>query len=86
MDLKDRVAVVTGAASGISRAMAAALEAAGAQVWLGGIDGEGADRAAGEMRAQGISARARRLDVTDPAEVRAFMSGVVQESGPGAET
>ena len=81
MDPKDCVAVVTGAASGISRAMAAALGAAGARVWLGDIDVGGADRAADELRAQGVSAQARRLDVTDPAEVQAFMAGVAQESG-----
>jgi len=81
VDLKDRIAVVTGAASGISRAMAAALGAAGAQVWLADIDAEGADRAAAELREKGVSARARRLDVTDPSEAQAFMAGVERESG-----
>ena len=41
-----RIAIITGAASGIGRALAGALAARGDTVVLADIDGDGADRAA----------------------------------------
>jgi 2-hydroxycyclohexanecarboxyl-CoA dehydrogenase len=51
---------VTGGASGIGAATAARLAAEGAEVWVGDIDTEGAERIAGE-----IAGHAIELDVTD---------------------
>jgi 2-hydroxycyclohexanecarboxyl-CoA dehydrogenase len=51
--------LVTGGASGIGAAIAARLAAEGAEVWVGDIDVEGAERVAGE-----IAGHARDLDVT----------------------
>jgi 2-hydroxycyclohexanecarboxyl-CoA dehydrogenase len=58
--LEGRKALVTGGASGIGAAIAARLAAEGAEVWVGDIDVEGAEKVAGEVNGHGI-----RLDVTD---------------------
>jgi 2-hydroxycyclohexanecarboxyl-CoA dehydrogenase len=60
MRLEGRKAMVTGGASGIGAAIAARLAAEGAEVWVGDIDTDGAERVAGE-----IAGHAVRLDVTD---------------------
>ena len=64
MKLKDRTAVVTGAASGIGRATAETLAAEGAYVFLGDIDEEKGRAAAAELSARGLGAEFVRLDVT----------------------
>jgi len=64
--LEGRVALVTGAARGIGRAIADRLTAEGAAVWYTDIDGDEAASAAGEA---GSPAVARALDITDRAAV-----------------
>lgn len=59
MRLEGRKALVTGGAKGIGAATAARLAAEGAEVWVGDVDTEGAERVAGE-----IGGRALELDVT----------------------
>jgi len=51
--LDDRVAVVTGGASGIGRATAEVLAAAGARVVIGDVDEAGANEAAEAIRKAG---------------------------------
>jgi 3-hydroxybutyrate dehydrogenase len=60
LDLSGRTALVTGAASGIGRACAARLAAAGARVLVVDVDEAGARRAADE-----IGGQPRRIDLTD---------------------
>lgn len=60
-----RVALVTGGANGIGRALCAALVGAGAQVWLTDRDG-----AAAQAAAAALGARPLTLDVTDRAAWR----------------
>jgi len=74
--LGGRVAVVTGAGSGIGRATAAVLAGAGATVVCADIDG-----AAAEATAGGIDGQARRVDVTRKAEVDELVKGTVAEHG-----
>jgi 2-hydroxycyclohexanecarboxyl-CoA dehydrogenase len=66
MRLEGRKALVTGGASGIGAAIAARLAAEGAEVWVGDIDVEGAERVAGE-----VAGHFAELDVTDLDSARA---------------
>ena len=66
------VAVVTGASSGIGAATAAQLAGAGYHVILAARRADRLDEAAARARAQGGSAEAQILDVTDVAAVDAF--------------
>lgn len=68
MDLRDQVAVVTGAASGLGKATAAALAGAGARVALLDLDGEAVARAAAEVG----GGRGFALDVADAAAAEAL--------------
>jgi 2-hydroxycyclohexanecarboxyl-CoA dehydrogenase len=68
--LGDRCIVVTGAASGIGRAIAARLAAEGARVGVWDINADAAERAANDIRASGGRADACAVDITDHARVR----------------
>ena len=59
MTMKDKIAVVTGAASGIGRATARALAAAGAQVVVADIDPANGEAAAAALRQAGLPRKAR---------------------------
>lgn len=72
MQLQGKVAVVTGAASGIGRATAEKLAAAGAHVLLGDIAAEAGEAVATRAREKGQRADFFRLDVTDPDSIEAF--------------
>ena len=60
LDLSGRTALVTGGASGIGRACAERLAAAGARVLVVDLDGEGAERVAAE-----VNGEAQRVDLSD---------------------
>jgi NAD(P)-dependent dehydrogenase (short-subunit alcohol dehydrogenase family) len=62
--LQDHIAVVTGAASGIGRAIATGFAREGARVVLLDINGKAAGDAAGEIRSAGGKAESFALDVT----------------------
>lgn len=66
--LTGKAVLVTGAASGIGRAAARLLAAAGAAVALLDQDGPGLAAAQAEVRALGGRGLTRTVDVTDPAE------------------
>jgi 2-hydroxycyclohexanecarboxyl-CoA dehydrogenase len=72
MQLQGKTAVVTGAASGIGRATAEKLAAAGAHVLLGDIALEAGEAVAARARERGHRADFFRLDVTDPDSIEAF--------------
>ena len=82
MSLQDKVAVVTGAASGIGRATASALAAEGARVVVADVDRAKGEAAAAELRAEGRRADYVHVDMTDPASIDAFAAEVQQRFGP----
>ncbi|MGE5117171.1 MAG: SDR family NAD(P)-dependent oxidoreductase [Betaproteobacteria bacterium] len=82
MSLQDKVAVVTGAASGIGRATAAALATEGARVVVADIDRTKGEATAAELRAAGRRAEYMHIDMTDPASIDAFAAEVQQRFGP----
>jgi NAD(P)-dependent dehydrogenase (short-subunit alcohol dehydrogenase family) len=67
-------ALVTGASKGIGRAGAVALAAAGAEVVLAARSLAEMEATVAELAAAGLSAKARALDVTDRAAVRALVA------------
>jgi NAD(P)-dependent dehydrogenase (short-subunit alcohol dehydrogenase family) len=71
--LQDRVAVVTGAASGIGQASACAMAAAGARVVAGDIDLEGAQRTVERIRQAGGEATALPLDAMQDESIAALI-------------
>jgi NAD(P)-dependent dehydrogenase (short-subunit alcohol dehydrogenase family) len=77
-----KVAIVTGAASGIGRALSAALVARGASVVLADLDGKGARAAADELHA-GPPGRAsgEELDVRDSDAVRELVERTTTDHG-----
>ncbi|MGI5451741.1 SDR family NAD(P)-dependent oxidoreductase [Streptomyces sp. CA-249302] len=79
--LRDRVSMVTGAASGIGAACARLLAARGAPVLVTDLDEEGAAEVAAEITAAGGRARARRLDVTDPGAMEKAVSEATDLGG-----
>ncbi|MEU4564031.1 glucose 1-dehydrogenase [Actinoplanes sp. NPDC023936] len=76
-----KVAFVTGAAGGIGKATARAFAAAGATVVLADLDEAGAHAVAAQIRADGGTAMAFGLDVTDSDAVKAVLDQVVAVHG-----
>jgi len=77
-----RVAVVTGAASGMGRATAHLLADEGAAVAVIDRSSDGAEAVAGEISAAGGTASAWALDVADAAAVRGAIDEVTARLGP----
>jgi len=81
MSMKDKVAVVTGAASGIGRATAQALCEAGARVVVADIDTTNGEAAAAALREQGRDALFLSVDLTSEASIERFAQAVASQVG-----
>jgi len=79
--LDGKAAIVTGAASGIGRAIATTLGAAGAAVCVGDLDEEGSRRVAGEIERSGGRAIAVRADVSRADQVEALVRATAEAFG-----
>jgi 3-oxoacyl-[acyl-carrier protein] reductase len=82
VDLKDQVALVTGGAQGIGRAIVEQLAAAGAAVAILDIEQEPAQRAVDELGTGGARAIALAGDVADPKRMAAAAAEIQQKLGP----
>jgi len=78
---KDKIALVTGAASGIGRATAELLAAEGGQVVCTDVQAEQLDETVSTIEKAGGSAFAIRCDVTDPASAEAAIATCVEKNG-----
>ncbi len=81
MLLENRVAFVTGAASGIGAAGVQALAREGAHVVVTDRDGTGAEAVAQAIQQEGHKAEAQELDVTDSAALSAAIAGTAERHG-----
>jgi NAD(P)-dependent dehydrogenase (short-subunit alcohol dehydrogenase family) len=79
--LSGAVAVVTGAGTGLGRGIADELAKAGADVAVVEIDGESAERAARELEAHGVRARAYPTDVSRSDQVDAAFAQAARDLG-----
>jgi 3-hydroxybutyrate dehydrogenase len=81
MRLKDKTAIVTGAASGIGKAIALTYAREGAKVAIADLDQGAADAAAGEIRAAGGEALGIAMDVTSERAVNDGVAAVLAAFG-----
>ena len=81
MRLKDQVAVITGAASGIGLEVARTFAREGARVAIADIDGPEASKAAAELSRGGAVAIALAMDVTREDQVETGITRVVETWG-----
>lgn len=81
MRLPSQVALVTGAASGIARAVAIRFAREGAGVMVADADERGGTETAAEIQAFGGKALFARLDVSDPDQVRQVVEMTIADLG-----
>jgi len=81
MSFKDKIAVVTGAASGIGRATAETLAQDGATVVVADINREGGEATAAALRGKGQKAEFLQVDLTSESSVAAFVEAVQLKFG-----
>ena len=81
MRLEGKVAMVTGAASGIGRATSLTLAREGAAVMCADVNTEGAQETADAIAAEGGTAAVVELDVTDEEAVQAALAATVDQLG-----
>ncbi|MET0901208.1 MAG: SDR family oxidoreductase [Mycobacterium sp.] len=98
MDIEGKVAIVTGGGSGIGRALAQGLAAAGARVVVGDLDEAGATETAGRIGANAVAAHADGSDsdgiatlialaerAFGPVDIYVANAGIIGVSGLGSD-
>lgn len=81
LGLRDKVAVVTGAGSGIGQAIARSLASEGVRVVVTDVQGDTAAATATAVQSQGGTALGLALDVTNYAQAQAMVQQVVERFG-----
>jgi len=81
MRMKDKVAIITGAASGIGKGIARAYAREGAKVCIADLQWESAQACAAELQAEGGTAMAVAMNVSDEAQVEAGVEETLSRFG-----
>ncbi|MGH6636640.1 MAG: 3-hydroxybutyrate dehydrogenase [Gammaproteobacteria bacterium] len=81
MRLQDKIAIITGAASGIGKHMAQTFCREGAKVCIADLKVEDAQKVVDEIEKEGGSAMAVAMDVTDESQVNAGVEQTVERFG-----
>lgn len=76
-DLRDKVAVITGAGSGIGRSLSIALAREGCRLALADVDPINLEQTVATTQACGVEVSSHRLDVSDKAEMQRFPHAVM---------
>jgi acetoin reductase-like protein len=79
--LDNKIALITGAASGMGKAMALGYAKEGAHVAIADLNVDGAKAVVEEIEAAGGSASAKALNVSNPEESKAIVDEIVSEHG-----
>lgn len=80
-DMTGRAALVTGAAGGLGRATALRLAEAGANIYAADIDGAALEATLAELRAKGVRAEGRAIDLGRGENCRAVVAAAVESFG-----
>ena len=80
-DFNNKVAAITGAGSGIGRALAVNLARAGCHLALSDVNAEGLQQTAEQVHGSGVNVTTTVLDVSDQAAVYAWADQVVADHG-----
>lgn len=77
----DKVALITGAASGMGRATATRLGQAGYKIMVADLNADAAQTAARELQEEGVEAASHAVDVSDADQVKALVDKTVEQLG-----
>lgn len=81
LDFTDKVAVITGAASGFGKLLARELGVRGARLVIGDISVAELDKVAADLEADGVTALARRCDVSSEADCKGLVDTALEQFG-----
>lgn len=79
--LKGNVAIVTGGARGLGKAMATALAQAGSHIVIADLDLDEAQKTAHELQNEGVETLAIQVDVTKPEQIEQMVNTIVAKFG-----
>ncbi|MEM1153712.1 MAG: SDR family NAD(P)-dependent oxidoreductase [Pseudomonadota bacterium] len=80
-DFQDKVAVITGGASGVGRSLAFALGRRGARIVVGDVDAAAMETVTGDLAEAGIEALVQHCDVTDLESLSALANAAEEKMG-----
>jgi short-subunit dehydrogenase len=79
--IRGKTALVTGAASGIGRAIALRLAEEGARLYLIDVDAQGMSKVVADARRRGVEATGRHCDLSQPSQITAAVHHLLDRLG-----